>query len=59
MDRTLKAYAARHKKETGHNTLVYGNFCECSICKDHAHYADYMIMIRHNSDYTLHERIEL
>ena len=57
---TLRAYAQRHDNNNpDHNTLVYGNFTECVTCKDHAHYAAHMIMIRHNSDYSIHERVEL
>ena len=60
MTRTLRAYARQHESEhSKRSVLVYGNFTHCIICKDHAHYWKPNWMIRHNSDYSLHERIEL
>ena len=45
---TLLRYARQHEKEHGHDTLIYGNFCECPTCGDHAHYVGNRTMLRHN-----------
>ena len=56
---TLWAYAKQHSKEFNHPTLVYGNFTACKHCGDHAHYYEPGIMIRHNRDYSINEKIQV
>jgi len=57
---TLNKYAAKHRADNpDHYIIVYGNFTECETCRDHAHYWKPEWVIRHNSDYSLHERINV
>jgi len=47
MEKTLIAYRKSHFTETKHHTTPYGNFCECDICHDHAHFVVDGVMQRH------------
>ena len=60
MDKTLDKYIKQHRKEYPKHKIWKGmNFTHCETCKDHTHYAAPNEVIRHNSDYSIHERIKL
>jgi hypothetical protein len=61
---TLFKYYLQHSNKHVENNeschVVQGlNFVECLTCKDHAHYIRPGIMLQHNSDYSIRNKIKL
>jgi hypothetical protein len=60
MKQTLNAYAQQHIKNNPKHRIIIGlNFVECVDCKEHAHYYAAGYMIKHNSNYSINEKVEI